>query len=150
LENDMTILAVQSAPANDRPLGQSIRRGLQGKCPNCGEGGLFRKFIKPVDNCPACGEDYKPQRADDLPAYLVVLLVGHVVVAGFLATELLLDIPAWMHLAIWMPVTILASLALLQPVKGAVIGLQWALRMHDFSGTEDSPEDALSATGAGS
>ena len=139
----------QSSPANDRPLGRSVKRGLAGKCPHCGSGRLFGKFIKPVDNCAACREDYTPQRADDLPAYLVVLLVGHVVVAGFLATELLLDVPGWMHLAIWMPVTILASLALLQPMKGAVIGLQWALRMHGFSGTEDGPEDVLPAAGAG-
>lgn len=150
LENEMSVpvLEFQSAPANDRPLGPSVKRGLLGKCPKCGEGRLFGKFIKPVDNCSVCTEDYTPQRADDLPAYLVVLLVGHVVVAGFLATELLLEIPGWMHLAIWMPVTILASLALLQPVKGAVIGLQWANRMHGFGGQEDGPEDVLPASQA--
>jgi uncharacterized protein (DUF983 family) len=120
-----------------------MRRGFHCKCPYCGTGNLFRAFIKPADSCPSCGEDFTPQRADDLPAYIVVLLVGHVVVAGFLATEFLLHIPGWMHLAIWMPVTILASLALLQPVKGAVIGLQWALRMHGFSGQDDGPADVL-------
>ena len=139
----MTTLEFQSAPAIDRPLGRSIKRGLIGKCPNCGEGNLFGKFIKPANNCAECSEDFTPQRADDLPAYIVVMVVGHVVVAGFLATELLLGIPGWMHLAIWMPVTVLASLALLQPVKGAVIGLQWALRMHGFSGQDDGPADVL-------
>jgi uncharacterized protein (DUF983 family) len=151
LENDMTVpvLEYQSAPPNDRPLGRSIRRGMLGKCPQCGDGKLFRKFIKPADNCPQCGEDFTPERADDLPAYLVVMLVGHIVVAGFLATEFLLDIPGWMHLAIWMPVTVLASLALLQPMKGAVIGLQWALRMHGFGGHDDGPAYPLPAVNAG-
>jgi uncharacterized protein (DUF983 family) len=143
------VLEFQSAPANDRPLGSSMRRGMLGKCPQCGDGKLFRKFIKPADNCTQCGEDFTPQRADDLPAYLVVMLVGHVVVAGFLATEFLLDIPSWMHLAIWMPVTVLASLALLQPMKGAVIGLQWALRMHGFGGHDDGAADPLPAVSAG-
>lgn len=144
----MTTLEFQSAPAKDRPLGRSIKRGLIGKCPNCGEGKLFRKFIKPADNCPECGEDYAPQRADDLPAYIVVLIVGHIMVAGFLATDMLLSLPDWAHLAIWMPFTILASLALLQPVKGAVIGLQWALRMHGFGGHEDGPADILPSSEA--
>jgi uncharacterized protein (DUF983 family) len=143
------VLEFQSAPIPDRPLGRSIRRGLLGKCPNCGTGSLFRAFIKPADSCAVCSEDFTPQRADDLPAYIVVLLVGHVVVAGFLATEFLFDIPGWMHLAIWMPLTVLASLALLQPVKGAVIGLQWALRMHGFGGHEDGPADPLPAASAG-
>jgi uncharacterized protein (DUF983 family) len=143
------VLEFQSAPMHDRPLGRSIRRGLLGKCPNCGAGSLFRTFIKPADSCASCAEDFTAQRADDLPAYIVVLLVGHVVVGGFLATEFLLDIPGWMHLAIWMPVTVLASLALLQPVKGAVIGLQWALRMHGFGGHQDGPADARPPVRAG-
>ena len=142
------VLEYQSAAANDRPLGRSIRRGLLGSCPHCGEGRLFRKFIKPVDACAECGEDYTHQRADDLPAYIVVLLVGHIMVGGFLATEMLLSLPNWAHLTIWMPFTILASLALLQPVKGAVIGLQWANRMHGFGGQEDGPEDVLPASEA--
>ena len=122
-----------------------MRRGLRGACPHCGDGALFGKYIKPVETCAVCSEDYTPQRADDLPAYLVVMIVGHIVLAGFLATELLFNIPVWMHLAIWMPATIIATLALLQPVKGAVIGLQWALRMHGFGGEDDRPEDILSA-----
>jgi uncharacterized protein (DUF983 family) len=137
------VLEHKSVAANDRPLGRSIKRGLHGKCPHCGEGILFRRFIKPVDNCPQCGEDFTPQRADDLPAYIVVLIVGHIMVAGFLATEMLLSLPNWVHLAIWAPFTILASLALLQPVKGAVISLQWANRMHGFGGHVDGPADAL-------
>jgi uncharacterized protein (DUF983 family) len=151
LENDMTVpvLEFQSAHASDRSLGRSIRRGFRCLCPHCGTGGLFRKFIKPVDNCAVCGEDYTPQRADDLPAYIVVVIVGHIMVGGFLATEMLLSLPNWAHLAIWMPFTILASLALLQPVKGAVIGLQWALRMHGFSGHEDGPADVLPSASAG-
>ena len=139
----MTILEFQSAPIDNRPLGQSIMRGLKCKCPKCGEGKLFRAFIKPADSCTECGEDFTPQRADDLPAYIVVVIVGHIMVGGFLSTEMMFALSSWTHLAIWVPVTILSSLLMLQPVKGGVIGLQWALRMHGFSGHDDRPADPL-------
>jgi uncharacterized protein (DUF983 family) len=141
------ILEFQSAPASDRQVGRSIWRGTKCRCPNCGEGRLFRTFIKPVDRCDVCGEDYTHQRADDLPAYIVVVIVGHMIVGGFLSAEMLWSLSSWAHLAIWTPFTIIASLAMLQPVKGGVIGLQWALRMHGFGGQEDGPEDYLPPDG---
>jgi uncharacterized protein (DUF983 family) len=137
------VLEFRSAPVDDRPLGRSIGRGTKCRCPNCGEGRLFRKFIKPVDQCEVCHEDYTHQRADDLPAYIVVLIIGHVMVGGFLGAELMFALSSWQHLAIWVPVSVLGALALLQPVKGGVIGLQWALRMHGFGGRDDQPEDHL-------
>jgi uncharacterized protein (DUF983 family) len=59
---------------------------------------------------------------------------------------MILPLSNWGHLAIWVPVTILGSIGLMQPVKGGVIGLQWALRMHGFGSHEDSPEDVLPVT----
>ena len=140
---NVPVLEFQSAPVSYRPLGRSIWRGTKCRCPHCGEGKLFRAFIKPVEACAACGEDYTHQRADDLPAYIVVLIVGHFMVGGFLGTEMLWPLSNSAHLAIWIPFALLASVALLQPVKGAVIGLQWALRMHGFSGHDDGPADVL-------
>ncbi|QYM73163.1 DUF983 domain-containing protein [Pseudochrobactrum sp. Wa41.01b-1] len=115
-----------------RPLGQAMQRGFLSRCPHCGDGKLFRSFLRPVANCSVCNEDYTLQRADDLPAYLTVLIVGHVVVALFMMVENMGGLSLWGHLAIWGPVTILMSLVLLQPIKGATIGLQWALYMHGF------------------
>jgi uncharacterized protein (DUF983 family) len=122
-----------------RNTGLAIKRGFMSRCPNCGEGKLFRAYIKSVDSCAVCGEEISHHRADDLPAYLTIFIVGHIVVAGFMATDTWLLLESWQHLMIWIPVTILFTLALLQPVKGAVIGLQWAFRMHGFSGTEEEP-----------
>ncbi|WP_315922081.1 DUF983 domain-containing protein [Mesorhizobium sp. SP-1A] len=115
-----------------RKLSEAMKRGLLGRCPHCGEGKLFRSYLRPVANCSACNEDYTPQRADDLPAYLTVVIVGHIVVALFMAVENVGGLSLWAHLAIWVPITILMSLAMLQPIKGATIGLQWANRMHGF------------------
>lgn len=123
-----------------RPLWGAIKRGFSSRCPHCGEGKLFRAFVKPVDNCASCGEDYTHQRADDMPAYLVVLIVGHITVGGFMASEMMTDWPGWLHLSVWVPATIILALLLLQPVKGAVIGLQWANYMHGFGGEDNSQE----------
>lgn len=113
----------------------AIKRGLLCKCPRCGQGKLFRTFLKPVEHCAVCKEDFTPQRADDLPAYLSIVVVGHIVVGGFMLTDQSVSWSKWVHLAIWTPLTLILALATIQPIKGAVIGLQWARRMHGFGGT---------------
>lgn len=123
-----------------RPVFKAIRRGLSGRCPACSEGRLFRKFLKTVHSCNHCGEEIHHHRADDLPAYLVVAIVGHIVVGGFAIVEAAVFLPVWLHLAIWVPLTVLLSLLLVQPIKGAVVGLQWALYMHGFGGEHDAIE----------
>jgi|SRR5690606_25450711 uncharacterized protein (DUF983 family) len=120
-----------------RDVVQSVWRGFRGRCPHCGQGRLFGRFLKVAEACDNCGEDMSHHRADDLPAYLVVLIVGHVVVGAFVGAEVMFKLSTWQHLAIWAPLTVAMSLALLQPVKGAVVGLQWALYMHGFGGQHD-------------
>lgn len=107
-------------------------RGFFGRCPNCGKGRLFRAFLKVVDRCEHCGEELSHHRADDAPAYFVILIVGHIVVALALEVELIFGPPYWVHVALWLPLTLGLALGLLQPVKGAIVGLQWAQYMHGF------------------
>lgn len=128
-----------AASAAPRDWWLAIKRGLHGRCPNCGEGRIFRAFLKVGDSCPACGEALHHHRADDLPAYLVIVIVGHIVVPLALAVETRFAPPIPLQLAIYLPLTLVLSLVLLQPVKGAVVGLQWAFRMHGFDDT--SPEE---------
>jgi len=125
------------ATAIQRPLFESMRRGFLGKCPHCGKGRLFRSFLETVESCSECGEEMMHHRADDLPAYLVIAIVGHVVVGAFMGIEAATMWPTWVHLAIWVPATILLCLVLIGPIKGSVVGLQWALRMHGFGGEKD-------------
>ncbi len=121
-----------SGTLEKRDLGTAIRRGFLGKCPNCGRGKLFRKFLKVSDSCETCGEELRHQRADDAPAYLVILIVGHIVVPLALMVEKLYHPPHWLAFSIWIPLTLVLSLGLLQPIKGAIVGWQWAQRMHGF------------------
>lgn len=123
-----------------RPVMPALKRGFAGRCPHCGEGKLFRAFLKPVDACSVCGEDMTHQRADDFPAYLNVVIVGHIGVGGFTMSEALTNLSGWVHLATWVPIMLVMSIVLMQPLKGAVIGVQWANRMHGFGGFDDTPD----------
>lgn len=115
-------------------LATALRRGFSGRCPCCGTGRMFRAFLKVRDRCEVCGEELFHHRADDFPPYLVIVIVGHVVVSMILLVEVEYAPPVWLQMAIWPLVTIVLSLVLLQPIKGAVVALQWSLRMHGFEG----------------
>jgi uncharacterized protein (DUF983 family) len=130
----------ESGLTEKRDVWQALKRGFRWRCPRCGEGKLFRAFLKVDNNCSVCGLDFTPHRADDLPAYLVIVIVGHLVVPTALIIETDYSPPVWLQLAIYLPVTLILSLALLQPVKGAVVGLQWALHMHGF---DDNPPEGI-------
>ena len=136
---DMTVGSNHKA-RGERNVWTAIKRGWSGRCPHCGEGHLFERFLKPVDNCKSCGEEMHHQRADDLPPYLVIFVVGHVVVGAYLIAERMVSLNSWQHLAIWAPMTILVAIAMMQPTKGAVIGLQWANFMHGFGGQRSEAE----------
>jgi uncharacterized protein (DUF983 family) len=127
-----------SASAEKRDVWTAMKRGFRGRCPRCGEGKLFRAFLKVDNNCSVCNLDFTPHRADDLPAYLVIVIVGHLLVPVILWIETDYSPPVWLQLSIYLPFTVIASLLLLQPVKGVVVGMQWALRMHGFD--EQNPE----------
>ena len=127
-------------PLAPRDTMQAMGRGSLGKCPACGEGHLYRAFLKVADTCDHCSEELHHQRADDAPAYFTISIVGHIVVAGALILERALAPATWVHMAVWLPLTLFLSLALLPAVKGSLIGLQWSKRMHGFGGVADAPE----------
>jgi uncharacterized protein (DUF983 family) len=114
-------------------LGEALWRGFRLRCPRCGAGRLFGRFLKVADRCPACGEVMSHHRADDFPAYLVIVIVGHFLVPAALIVEVAYDPPMWLDALIWLPLTAISALALLQPVKGAIVGMQWQMGMHGFA-----------------
>jgi uncharacterized protein (DUF983 family) len=98
--------------------------------------------------CPVCDEALHHQRADDAPPYFTMMVVGHVVVAGLLLVEEINDsFPLWLHAIIWPALTLGLSLALLPRIKGALIGYQWALRMHGFGLNDASEQDGRRISG---
>jgi uncharacterized protein (DUF983 family) len=122
--------------------GLALLNGLRGRCPACGKGRLFRRFMKIADSCESCGEAFHHHRADDFPAYLVIVLVGHIVVPLTLYVELAWTPSYWVHAAIWLPLVLILSLGLLQPVKGLVVALQWHAGMHGFGTVKQARRSA--------
>ena len=123
-----------------RDLWRSVGRGLMCRCPNCGQGKLFRAYLKVNDACPVCGEELFHHRADDLPPYIAILIVGHVLVGIMLDLEMShQSINPMFYLATLVPLAIVLPLALLPSIKGAVVGLQWANRMHGFDPVGPDP-----------
>ncbi|MAN62704.1 MAG: hypothetical protein CMI60_12250 [Parvibaculum sp.] len=120
-----------------RSVWRSIRRGAAFKCPSCGEGQIFRKYLKITDNCSQCGEELHHHRADDAPPYFTIFIVGHMVVPAMLWIEMSYRPDVWVHAAIWGPLTLALTLTILPITKGTVVGMQWAVRMHGFGGQED-------------
>ena len=117
-----------------RDWARAVLNGFRLRCPACGVGRLFGRYLKVNASCPACGEALHHHRADDAPPYFTILIVGHVVVGAILPVERAFMPPLWLHAVLWVPLALLMSLGLLPRIKGAIVGLQWALRMHGFAG----------------
>jgi uncharacterized protein (DUF983 family) len=107
-------------------------RGAVRRCPACGRGALFSSYLKVADRCPVCGEELHHHRADDAPPYFTIFIAAHIVVPLVLIVERLWEPSLFMHMAIWIPVTLGLTFLLMPAVKGAVVALQWALKMHGF------------------
>ena len=122
-----------AAPVADatapRALWPAIMRDLKRRCSACGEGHSMRGYLKPKD-CEVCGEALGSIRADDLPPYFTIFIVGHIVVPLALMLEKASSPPLWLQMTLWPTVTAILSLAMLPYVKGAAIGLFWALRLR--------------------
>ena len=131
-----TIVAARADAGGTREVGVALRRGFSRRCPACGEGALFEGYLAVVPACASCHADMTPQRADDAPAYVTIAIVGHVVVGGYLlADDLWPDLPMGVSMVLWPAIALALSLWLLPRVKGALIGVQWAFRMHGFAAT---------------
>jgi uncharacterized protein (DUF983 family) len=115
-----------------RPLMLSLWRGFRKLCPECSRAKLFASFLKVKDNCTACGEQLHHHRADDAPPYFTILIVGHIVLPTAMLTESTWHPSTLMHLSIWIPAILLLTFFLLPRIKGTIVALQWALRMHGF------------------
>ena len=107
-------------------------RGAQNRCPRCNEAKLFLRFLKPIPLCQHCGQDWRHQCTDDFPAYLSILLTGHLMAPLIiaLAKNTNLSMPALV--AIILPLAMILTIGLLQPAKGAIIAVQWWFGMHGF------------------
>ncbi|MBL8564447.1 MAG: DUF983 domain-containing protein [Hyphomicrobiaceae bacterium] len=137
--------SASTATEMPRDVQSAMLRGAAQRCPACGKGELYRAFLKVRDTCPSCGEALHHHRADDAPPYFTMLVTGHVVVGALMTVESTYAPPIWVHAVLWGPAVVILSLLLLPRIKGALIGMQWALRMHGFGGKADEIDVAPEA-----
>ena len=110
--------------ANDAPPSPYVT-GVTGRCPRCGGGKMFDGFLELAPRCEACGLDYGFADAGDGPAVIVTLLAGFIVVGAALVVEVKYEPPMWLHLAIFLPLTLVVCLGMLRPLKGILVSLQY-------------------------
>jgi uncharacterized protein (DUF983 family) len=106
-------------------LTNPLTRGARGRCPKCGNGALFSRYLKVVEQCSACGERYGHYRADDAPPWLTILLVGHMTVPLIFAIEESFRPPLWAAIVIYLPAAVLLTLVLLPRCKGVILAALW-------------------------
>jgi uncharacterized protein (DUF983 family) len=99
--------------------------GLAGRCPRCGEGPLFSGFVALAPRCVSCGLDYSFADSGDGPAVFIALIGGFIVLGAALWTEIVYEPPIWVHMILFLPLTIIVCLGLLRPFKGVLIALQY-------------------------
>lgn len=111
-----------------------VYAALRCRCPRCGRGALFRGFLNVNDRCPDCGLDLSGENAGDGPAVFIIMIMGFLVIGLALWLEIAQAPPIWVHMAIWPPLIIVGSLALLRPLKALMIALQYKHRREDYGG----------------
>lgn len=115
-----------------RAVWKAVSNGVKCRCPSCGKGKLFRAYLKVADTCPNCGEELHWHKADDMPPYISIIIVGHIIIGLMMELEAVAPQAPWVYLATMVPLALFMPLAMLPSIKGAVVGLQWANYMHGF------------------
>lgn len=116
----------------NRSRPSALRAGLSCRCPACGEGRLFEGYLTVRPRCAVCGLDFAAEDSGDGPAAFIVLIVGTVVVSAVVMVEVRHAPPLWLHLVLWLPLTLGGVLLLLRPAKALMIALQHRHRRQDF------------------
>ena len=132
-----------STPVEQRSVGRAMLNGALLRCPHCGKGHMFRSYLKVADKCEVCGEELYHHRADDFPPYLTIVLVGHIIIFAMLELMMHVELEPWVYLVTLGPLSIILPLIMLPSIKGAIVGLQWANRMHGFDAANRQPDPAL-------
>lgn len=117
---------------DERSMGSAMGRGALLKCPHCGKGRMFRAYLKVADQCDSCGEELHFHRADDLPPYIAITIVGHILVGIMLHMEMAYRVEPVTYLYTMVPLAVILPLLVLPSIKGSIVGLQWANRMYGF------------------
>ncbi len=103
-----------------------FRTGIACRCPRCARGKLFKGYLDVAERCGVCGLDLTQHDSGDGPAVFVILILGFIIVGLALVVEMAYAPPVWLHMLLWLPLSLVGSIALLRPFKGILIALQYS------------------------
>jgi uncharacterized protein (DUF983 family) len=116
-----------SEPAAD-PAPAAVTPGkvaLAGCCPRCGRGRLFGGMVAIAPSCSVCGLDFAGFNVGDGAASFVILIVGAIVTGLAMWLELSREPPWYVHVALWLPLALVLTLALMRVAKGLLVALEY-------------------------
>ncbi|MEQ9636445.1 MAG: DUF983 domain-containing protein [Devosia marina] len=122
----------QTRLLDERSVPNAMWRGTLCRCPHCGQGKMFRAYLKTAEQCDVCGEELSHHRADDFPPYIAITIVGHIIIFLMLHLDMSYHVQPITYVVTMVPLAIVLPLAMLPSIKGAIVGLQWANRMYGF------------------
>jgi uncharacterized protein (DUF983 family) len=122
----------QARTLETRSIGRAMWRGTLCRCPHCGQGKMFRAYLKVAEECNVCGEELNHHRADDFPPYIAITIVGHIIIFLMLHMDMAYRVEPITYVWTMVPLAIVLPLAMLPSIKGSIVGLQWANRMYGF------------------
>ncbi|NQV94035.1 MAG: DUF983 domain-containing protein [Sphingomonadales bacterium] len=97
---------------------------LFGLCPHCGQKTLFANLTKFSNTCRACGLDFGCYNVGDGPAAFLTMVVGAIILGLALALEANFHPPIWVHIMLWVPLTVAAVVGLLRVTKAILLILE--------------------------
>lgn len=114
-------------PRAPRKLGQALLRGFIGRCPACGTGHALQGYLSPRLACEVCNENLAAYQSADFAPYLVTFAIGLTFTPLILVATMIWDVPDSVALSVGLSAALACALTLLPRMKGAAIGLLWAL-----------------------
>lgn len=112
-----------------------LRSGWKGFCPRCGDGRMFRSWLKLNERCPACGLDYRFASPDDGPAFFSLCIVAFPLMFVVVWLQVRFEPPFWVHLVTSFPLMVLGCILPLRPLKGWLVAAQYVNKAQE-AGTE--------------
>ncbi len=98
---------------------------LKGLCPRCGARTLFSGIATFSGRCRACQLDFSAFNVGDGPAAFLILIIGALITGLAIALELGASPPAWVHVLLWLPITLLAVAGSLRVSKAMLLALEY-------------------------
>jgi uncharacterized protein (DUF983 family) len=110
---------------------ETAQAALRGLCPRCGASALFAGAVSFAPKCLECGLDYRQFNVGDGPAAFLIMIVGAIVTIAAIIVELNFSPAFWVHILLWIPITVVLVVGLLRIAKSVLLMLEYRNRARE-------------------